>query len=260
MTAQPLALKARYVFPVAGPPLADGVVTLDGERIVAVGENRSGAAPLDLGNVAILPGLINAHTHLEFSDLTAPLGTAGNRLPDWIRGVIARRRGADPMADDPRSGGLAECARGGATSVGEIATRVWPAMPKAETTRADVTMFWEVIGLRPDQFDARLAEARAHLERAWPERTGMRAGLSPHAPYSVHPLLLPKLVQMAAAANAPVAMHLAESREELELLAHGSGPFREMLSELGVWSPDVFAGGKRPLDYLRAWRRRRGGW
>ncbi|HEY1785793.1 MAG TPA: amidohydrolase family protein, partial [Pirellulales bacterium] len=259
MTTQPLALTARYIFPVAGPPIAGGLLTIAGERIVAVGENRSGAAPLDLGNVAILPGLINAHTHLEFSDLTVPLGTAGNRLPDWIRRVIAHRRGADPGTGDPRGGGLAECARGGATGVGEIATRVWPAMPQAEIERAeiapppaDVTVFWEVIGLRPEQFDERLAEARAHLHRAWPEGAGVRPGLSPHAPYSVHPELMAKLVDLAAAADVPVAMHLAESREELELLAHGSGPFREMLAELGVWPPEVFGGGRRPLDYLRA--------
>ncbi len=84
-----------------------------------------------------------------------------------------------------------------------------------------------------------------------PSSLASRAGLSPHAPYSVHPLLLTKLVGLGAAANVPVAMHLAESREELELLARGSGPFRELLDGLGVWSPEVFGGGRRPLDYLK---------
>ncbi|HEX4145696.1 MAG TPA: amidohydrolase family protein [Pirellulales bacterium] len=257
MIAPPLALTARYIFPVAGGPIRGGVITIAGERIVAVGENRSGAASVDLGNVAILPGLVNAHTHLEFSDLTAPLGTPGNPLPDWIRQVMAHRRSADPGVDDPRGGGLAECARGGATSVGEIATHGWPAGPGAAPSGAllspaDVTVFWEVIGLRPNQFDERLTAARTHLSRAWPDADCAWPGLSPHAPYSVHPLLLEEIVRLAVETRVPLAMHVAESREELELLAHGTGPLRQLLEELGVWSPEVFAGGRRPLDYLRA--------
>ncbi len=133
---EPLALTARYVFPIAGPPLAGGVVTLAGDRIVAVGENRSGCAPLDLGNVAILPGMVNAHTHLEFSDLTTPLGTSGNRLTDWIARVVAHRRAKDP-GGDPRADGLVQCARGGATSVGEIATRRLAGRRPASSGRRD---------------------------------------------------------------------------------------------------------------------------
>ena len=67
------ALKARYVFPVAGPPLADAVITIDQGRIESVSRQSPRCDTIDLGNVAILPGLVNAHTHLEFSDLAAPL-------------------------------------------------------------------------------------------------------------------------------------------------------------------------------------------
>ncbi len=253
---EPLALKARFVFPVDRPPLVDGVVTLLGERIVAVGENQSGSPPIDLGNVAILPGLINAHTHLEFSNLPAPLGTAGNPLPHWLRRVVSQRRASE--SSDPRQEGLAECVRGGATSVGEIATRPWPETSLQPV--ADVTVFWEVIGLRPEHFDERLADARAHLERAWPEELGARAGLSPHAPYSVHPLLVEKLVGLAATANVPVAMHLAESREELELLANGSGAFRTLLDGLGVWPPKTFPRACVSWTICSGWPAHRGRW
>jgi len=63
------ALKARYVFPITAPPIADGVVTIENGLIVAVGRDAAGCTVRDLGNVALVPGLINAHTHLEFSGL-----------------------------------------------------------------------------------------------------------------------------------------------------------------------------------------------
>ena len=223
-----------------------------------MGENQSGRAPLDLGNVALLPGLINAHTHLEFSDLPSPLGTVGNRLPAWIRQVMAHRHAANRQPASPAPAirvrpvwpsALAAVRR----AVGEIATRsvVQRSGKHRFAVRPTSTVFWEVIGLRPEQLAERLAAAEAHLHRAWPASACASPGLSPHAPYSVHPDLLDRVLRLATAANVPVAMHLAESREELELLAAGSGPFRELLIELGVWSPDVFRGGRRPLDYLR---------
>ena len=69
------ALQARWVLPVDSPPIAGGVVTIVDGRIVAV-ESKSGrdAATVDLGDVVLIPGLVNAHTHLEFSHLEQPLG------------------------------------------------------------------------------------------------------------------------------------------------------------------------------------------
>jgi cytosine/adenosine deaminase-related metal-dependent hydrolase len=80
---------------------------------------------------------------------------------------------------------------------------------------------------------------------------GWQPGLAPHAPYSVHPNLLAAAVEISAAERVPVAMHLAESTEELELLRRGAGPMRELLEELGAWDAAAIPGGSRPLDYLR---------
>ena len=100
MTALPrsFALKARYVFPVDTEPLHEASVVVDGARIAAVGQNVSAPQTIDLGNAAILPGLVNAHTHLEFSGLAEPLGEPGMCFADWIRLVIEYRRG---MAAEP---------------------------------------------------------------------------------------------------------------------------------------------------------------
>ncbi len=87
-----LRLRARWIFPVDRPPIENGILTIHEERIESVEPSSSGTAATDLGDVAILPGLVNAHTHLEFSDLTAPIGDPGIPFPDWIRAVVEYRR------------------------------------------------------------------------------------------------------------------------------------------------------------------------
>src|SRR5690606_29585813 len=106
------------------------------------------------------------------------------------------------------------------------------------------TVFFEVLGLDEAAFKERQQAVREHLESGAESPTGCVRGLSPHAPYTLHPELFHWTVEMALAHEAPVAMHLAETREELELLRNGSGPLVEMLRDLGVWRHGVL----RPMD------------
>jgi cytosine/adenosine deaminase-related metal-dependent hydrolase len=250
------AYRARYVFPLDSPPVPDGVITVEGRRIVAIGENRSGQPPQDLGQVAVLPGLINAHTHLEFSDLAEPLGEAGAPFSDWIAAVVAHRRSADtdPEAAAQRrrhatQQGLIQAAQRGVTALGEIATGDWPADLLADS-ELDCTVFLELLGLSEDRVAPLLEQAARHLDRG-ASQSVWRAGLSPHAPYTVHPRLLEQAVALSAARQVPLAMHLAESFEELELLRSASGPLRQLLADLGAWDPTAIPRGIRPGDYLQ---------
>src|SRR5258708_108184 len=116
----PVRLRARYVFTAHGPPLRDAVVALAGSRIAAIESPARADPAIDLGNVAILPGLVNAHTHLEFSDLTAPLGSPGMPFADWIRQVVAyRRRRTEDERRAASLEGLRQRIRFGTTSLGE---------------------------------------------------------------------------------------------------------------------------------------------
>lgn len=252
----PWRLRARYAFPVIGAPIENALVTISGERIVdvsAIGTHTETAGATDLGDVAIVPGLVNAHTHLEFSHLAAPLGRRGQSFPDWIREVVAWRRGGAPLGEQrPVAVGLAESAEAGTTTLGEIATGLWSAAHFHDAP-VDATVFYELIGLDRARIEPNLAAACEHLVRgrevaapnAW------RAGLSPHAPYTVHPQLFARLVTLSAAESVPLAFHLAESREELELLRSGAGAFVPLLSELGAWHAGAISRGTRPLDYLK---------
>ncbi len=241
-------LKARYVFPVAGKPIPDGIVTTAGQRIIAVQDGPATGDVDDLGNVAILPGLVNTHTHLEFSDLSEPLGEPGIGFVDWVRLVIEYRLGAtDRRAVEQ---GLRESIRFGTTTLGEIAQPGWP-VEQVQRAGLNTTVFLELIAPTADRVPPQLELARDHLAAADPKAT-WHPGLSPHAPYSVHCELLFALVSLSAAACVPLAFHLAETREELQLLRSGCGPLRDRLEELGAWDPQAIPHGTRPLDYLRS--------
>lgn len=239
------SLRVRYVFPVIGSPIQNGIVSVCNHRIEAIGENSSDSPPLDLGNVAIVPGLVNAHTHLEFSKLDQPLGNQGEPLPRWIRRVIEYRRANPEIAREAIELGLTESVQAGVTAIGEISNAPFP----KSSRNCQLTMFHEVIGLDAGRMDETLErlDDRVHAKQA----LNIDHGVSPHAPYTLHPDLFGALLKFAAINRYPVAMHLAESPEELELLRTGGGPFRELLESLDVWREDANPQGYRPLDYLQ---------
>lgn len=253
----PYALKARWVVPVDAEPIAEGVVSVEQGRIAAVGSADKSRQVVDLGNVAILPGLVNAHAHLEFSDLEQPLGFAGIDFPAWIREIVARRRQFGEDADSIQrqkyeavKGGAYECLRHGTTTLGEITTSpitdgIVPDAP------LQCTMFHELIGLSQQRADAALHDAKTWLETFQGEKPVGQPALSPHAPYSVSTELLGKTISLSSEMRIPLAMHLAESVEELELLSSHSGPFVEMFTQSGFWEPSAIPRGLRPLDFIR---------
>lgn len=247
-----LALRARWVLPVSADPIEQGVVELAGREIVAVRPSR-GREPgvVDLGDAAIIPGLVNAHAHLEFSTLERPLEPP-SPFAEWIRSVVAWRRSRTGSVTDAVSAGLSESAAAGVTTIGEIATPGWsPAVFSSATPRG--VLFRESIALDEANVDAELQAATAYRRDIMQseEDADMRYGFSPHAPYSVHPRLFRELVAMAAGCRAPLAFHLAETPEELEAIRNGSGPLVDVFRASGFWREGMIPAGTRPLDYLQ---------
>jgi cytosine/adenosine deaminase-related metal-dependent hydrolase len=238
--APPVTLRARWLLPIAAPPIEGGWIRIERGRIAAIGHREPPGPVHDLGDAIIVPGLVNAHTHLEFSDRTTPLDPAGG-LPAWIERVVALRRSrpAEASHDAERvhhaiGAGLAESAAAGVTAIGEIAT----AAPLAAYAQPGprVRVYREGLGLSADTAATACRAVVRDLDRLG--AAGVPAGISPHAPYSVAVPLGRKLVEVAVARGLPVAMHLAESREEAELVASGGGRFRTVLESLGAWQPD----------------------
>lgn len=256
--------QARWLTPDCEQTYSPGCLHVCDGRIVRVWEGRDADA-IDLGEVVVAPGLVNAHTHLEFSGLATPLA-AGAAFPDWIRSVIASRQTRSDDVCDAIRNGWHECRHAGTAAIGEIATDD-ASYGVLHAKGAAGVVFQEILGLQESQVAAGLDTARRFVRRAPDGPTHqMRAdcplpvktadtplvrGISPHAPYSLHPQLFRGLVDLAAETGVPVAMHLAETREELQLLADHSGGLVDLLDDLGLWRLELFTEFRRPLDYLR---------
>lgn len=207
--------------------------------------------------VALLPQFVNAHTHLEFSEIAFPL-LPPQPFTDWIRAVIRYRmsNAADPnFATNAIHTGARESASCGVQIVGEITTSSVGALAlqeyAAHNNRAAIS-FRELIGFTADRSDDQVRLAEQHVadinDRQQPS---VVAGLSPHAPYSVHPNVVDAVVSLAKHTNIPVAMHLAETQDEIELLGSKTGRFVEFLKSLNFWDANVLSSVSGPMNYLQ---------
>lgn len=266
------AYRARWIFPVEAPPIECATIEIENGRIAAL-HDRHDPRAVDLGNVALIPGLVNAHTHLELSDVESPLAPA-HPFTVWLRAVIAHRRARSTDATSAAkrlAAGLAEAAAAGTTLLGDIVGPDW-CEPLGESGTMQTVAFLELLGLRSERVGEQISAARRFLTReetreeaqpgqhricsssrstlpGLPASRVLRA-LSPHAPYSVHPELFHGAVDLASEFRAPLAIHLAETTAELQLLRDGTGEFRTFLEELGAWNPAPFSTPRRPLDFL----------
>jgi cytosine/adenosine deaminase-related metal-dependent hydrolase len=252
-----LTFRARWVLPIAGPPVEDGWVAVAGGRIAAVGRERrrtvrAETADVDLGRVALLPGLVNAHTHLELSYLAGAVPPAG-RFTDWIRGVMAlRREQPDASADailDPMREAIAALPRQGTALVGDISNTLVSVAALGEAGQP-AAVFYELIRLRAADADALVAGAVDRLA-ALVLPPHVRVSLTPHAPYSVSPRLFQAIRRVRDRDPfGRMSVHLAESPEETELLDAGTGAWRQLLDELRAWDDTWIAPGCGTVEYL----------
>ncbi len=233
---------ARWVLPVSAPPVPHGAVTVDDAGRIAYVGPRAGApaAPVeDLGDAALLPGLVDTHTHLELTAFRGLLEHAS--FFDWIRALTRARAEVLTAADlrDAAHAGVCEGLAAGVTTYADTTASGAP-LDALCALGARGVVYQEVFGPDPAQRVGALAglqravaalRARAEALRA---AGRVRVGVSPHAVYSVHEDLLVDACAWAVGEGLPVAMHVSESPAEIAFLREAEGPFAEFLRGRGI--------------------------
>jgi len=228
---------ARWALPIVTPPVEHAAVAVsDDGRIAYVGP--ADAAPdgdrVDLGNAALLPGLVNAHTHLELTAMRGFLEELD--FVTWIR-TLTRAR-AEVLDDarllDAARLGVAEGLAAGVTTFADTSASGTPMQALVEAGARGV-VYQEVFGPSPTQRETSMAGLREAVARLRTMETDLvRVGVSPHAVYTVHEDLLVDACAWAVGEGLPVAMHVSESREETDFLREASGPFADGLRARGI--------------------------
>jgi len=239
---------ARWVLPMASSsPVEHGAVAVDGALIVGVG----GVADLtvrfpearveDFGQSVILPGLNNTHTHLELTALRGYLENEESDFFAWLRKLtLARMERMTP--DDIRvsaTWGACEAVRAGITSVADASDSAMMSMQALRDVGLRGVVFQESFGPDPRLVEENFAKLKGKVEQLREFETDLvRAGVSPHAPYTVCRAQLELIADFAMAERLPLMMHAAESQAEELFLREGTGLFAEGLAKRGIeWTP-----------------------
>jgi cytosine/adenosine deaminase-related metal-dependent hydrolase len=239
-------VRARTIVPMAGEPIEDAAVAIAGNQITDVGRfkeirARHGGEILDLGEQILLPGLINAHCHLDYTCLRGQIPPRQS-FSDWIRAINSEKAKLAPK-DYVASinEGFAEAQRFGATTLLNLT-----AFPELIVEIKEPIRTWwmgELIDVRnPDQAKEIADRAVVSL------RSADQWGLAPHAPFTASAELYARCEEIARREDVPITTHLAESSEEMQMFRDAAGPLYDFLKGIGRRMDDC--GGKTPLSFL----------
>lgn len=234
-------LRAKWVLPISGEPLENGEVIVEGDRIAEV--RPASGLPCeslhDFGEAILLPGLVNVHTHLDYTAFRGLLEDI-DFFP-WIR-ELTLRKSALQQEDWQASAlwGAAEAVAGGVTTLGDC-TDSGAAHYGAKTLGMRGIIYQEVFGIDERQTVSEIVQdlnAKVQQGKQESEGTLLQMGISPHAPYTVRPALFQSLAEYAKRESLPVCIHAAESLAEGQLLQGGRGTIADMYTRRGIsWEP-----------------------
>lgn len=242
-----MLLRARILLPVTAPPIENGGVLVRDGKIVASGRwpevcaLASSDEIVDLGNVILLPGLVNAHAHLEYTGLAGQFSGA-NGFAQWVREINASKQKFNrDTATEQWLTGAAMLVDSGTTTVADVQTRVGAETASPKLTALRMMPFIEMTGVISRRAPVDLiAEADSFLKGG--------GGYSPHSPYATMPGLLEQTAAQMARNGRIAMIHVAESAEELEMFTQRRGPLYELIISLGRPMDDC--DGRTPVQHV----------
>ena len=248
---------APWVLPVSSSPIEEGAVAVDAERIVGIGarteivERFPDATAEHFDHSVILPGLVNAHTHLELTAMRGFLEKEEGDFFEWLKKLTEAR--LERMTPDDlqvsAAWGACEAARAGITCVGDSSDSGSTSMRAVREVGLRGVVFQESFGPDPRLAKDNLEKLQTKVSELRELETPLvKVGVSPHAPYTVSAPQLELIAEFATREKLPLMMHAAESAAEDQLLREGLGPFAEGLTKRGIeWR----APGTSTIQYLK---------
>lgn len=265
----PVVFRARWIVPIASPPIENGRLTVHDGQIEAV--ERAGVpdgADVDLGDVVVFPGFVNAHTHLMLT------GCRGLRyrgsFTGWIRNLMAvhPRFALGSTVRQAVREGMQQSLTAGVTTVADIGDGI-EVIEAWAAASINIAGFLEVLGIGPKRLGGhpKAVQAAADLlgrgflplwdearkKGTWKHEVLFKGGISPHAPYSTDAGVYREAIDCV---TGPCGMcsglctHLAETREEEQFLRDGTGPFRDLLEQFGLWDGSYQPPGCSPVEFM----------
>jgi aminodeoxyfutalosine deaminase len=226
-----MIIRARTVVTMDGAPIENGAVAVSGNRIVDAGrfddiKTRNAGSGVDLGEQVLLPGLINAHCHLDYTCLRGKI-LPQKSFTDWIRAINAEKSELSPN-DYVASinDGFAEATRFGTTAIANLTA--FPELISQVQPPIRACWFAELIDIRaPERANELVDSAIEALKQ------NSNWGLAPHALFTAAKDLFRRCEEIAQQEHILLTTHLAESREEMEMFRDGSGPLYEFMKSIG---------------------------
>jgi len=249
-----IIVRAKYLVPDPENCIENGAVAVKGARIHRVGtfnEIKMLAETekvIDLENVVILPGFINAHTHLDLTNLHRRIKPTHN-FTHWVFQLLAARiRWRDDEYISSIEKGIRLSVEAGTTTIADIAntSHSFSVLKKSPLRKV---VYKEIIDLDPDHAKDVLKKTQSALSAITTDEL-FHTGLSPHAPYSVSQELYRGVSQLAHEAHMPVCTHIAETEDEIEFLMKGTGNFLALLRQIRAINNNWRPPGLLPIMYL----------
>lgn len=255
--------RAAWVVPVSSPPIPNGAVLVRNHTVLSVGDHGTVQAQcpphtlrVDHGSKALIPALVNAHTHLELSAFEGTIPFPQESFASWLRELLPRRPGLSPEQEkDALLQGKRRLTASGTGLYGDIANRVNPPYEMAGAS-PEAHVFVEVLGFNQDDLGSAVVLNGLDAPDALDAMNGARQNgfsysFAAHACYSASAEIILQSKEWCRKRGAPFSIHAAEHLDEVEFLSDGTGFCRQLLESLGRWSPHWKPPRLTPVEYLK---------